>query len=174
MKKKWFTLIEMIIVIVIIAILLALSLWISGNRIQSLKNKSIQEQFAYKYNSLFSRNLLTNYYNWELYDKMTIHLNNEWNSFTYHYKHNEEDIFSDNDGIQWGKYKVINLHFDWEENHPLQSVDINFEPYVLWCELSGGNKTWQILKVKLYVNDNENYCIKINSDLCKLEKESCL
>jgi prepilin-type N-terminal cleavage/methylation domain-containing protein len=174
MKKKWFTLIEMMIVIVIVAILLALTLWISGNRIQTLKNKSIQEQFVYKYNTLFSRNLLTNYYNWQLYNKMTIHLVDWENKISYSYKNDNVDIFSEDDNIQWGWYEIKELTFgELSIARELTDVDINFEPYVLWCELSGWNTTWDILKMRLLINDNEEFCIKINSDLCKLERQSC-
>lgn len=172
MKKRWFTLIEMMIVIVIISILLALTLWISGDRIQTLKNKSIQEQFIYTYNSLFSRNLLTNYYDWKLYNKMTIHLEKWANKFSYSYQDDEGNAFSEDDNIQWGRYEIEELKFD-ETNSSIQYVYINFEPYVLWCELSNWSTTWDILKMKLLVNDNEDFCIKINSDLCKLERESC-
>lgn len=173
MKKRWFTLIEMMIVIVIVSILLAMTLWISGNRVQTLKNKSVQEQFTYTYNSLFSRNLLTNYYNWQLYDEMRIHLSGWENRFSYSYRNNWEEIFSGHDDIQGGKYVVDNIYFSGDMDHKKPSADIIFQPYVLWCELHEGGRTWDILKIKLILNDNENYCVKINSDLCKLEKENC-
>lgn len=173
MKKRWFTLIEMMIVIVIVGILLALSLWISGNRIQTLKNKSVQEQFTYTYNSLFSRNLLTNYYDGNLYDEMVIHLSGWENRFLYSYRNNWEEIFSGYDDVQWGYYMIDDIYLSWDSVHKNPSADIIFQPYVLGCELHEKNRTWNILKIKLILNDNEDYCIKINSDLCKLEKEPC-
>ena len=45
--------------------------------------------------------------------------------------------------------------------------------HVLWCVLNIVNHTWEILKIKLILNDLEDYCIKINSNLCKLEREDC-
>lgn len=175
MKKRWFTLVEMMIVIIIVSILLALSLWISGGRVQILKNKSVQEQFTYTYNSLFSRNLLTNYYNWQLYDKMIIHLTLWENKFSYSYNNGDTELFSGYDNIQWGKYTIEMMHFSGKvaSTQPNQSAEIRFTPYVLGCELWNNNQTWEILKVKLKLNDMEDYCVKINSDLCKLEKENC-
>ena len=164
MKKRWFTLIEIMIVIVIVSILLALTLWISGNRIQILKNKSVQEQFTYTYNSLFSRNLLTNYYNWQIYDEMVIDLSKWENKFSYSYKNNWEDIFSGYDDVQWGKYMINGIYLGDNET---QNANIIFQPYVLGCELHGGDRTWNIMKIKIKLNDNEDYCVTINSDLCK-------
>lgn len=166
MKKRWFTLIEMMIVIVIVAILLAISLWISGNRIQILKNKSVQEQFVYTYNSLFSRNLLTNYYDWQLYDKMTIYFTWGNNNFLYCYNTTPESC--EQDKTEGGTYKISALQLG---NTTPNTIDIKFEPYVLWCKIS--NETEKILTIKLQLNDNEDYCMKINPDLCKLEKTDC-
>ena len=64
----------MLIVIVIISILLALTLGISGDRVQMLKEKYIQEQFVYNYNTLFSRNFLTNYHDEKLYENLHINM----------------------------------------------------------------------------------------------------
>jgi len=174
MKKKWFTLIEIMIVIVIISILLALTLWISWRRIQILKNKSVQEQFTYTYNSLFSRNLLTNYYNGELYSNMTIHLTGGENKFLYCYKKAKTDWeICDVDNIQWGNYLIKELAFSWSSLTTLTKADIIFNPYVLWCTLSWNNQTWWILNIKMAINDDQDYCVKINANLCKLEKISC-
>ncbi len=162
----------MMIVIVIVAILLAMTLWISGNRIQTLKNKSVQEQFTYTYNSLFSRNLLTNYYDGKLYDEMVISLGLWENRFSYSYKNNGVEIFSGFDDVQWGKYTIYSMYIGGGDK-TTQPVTIVFRPYVLWCEISKWESTWKILELNLLLNDKENHCVKINSDLCKLEKVEC-
>lgn len=173
MKKKWFTLIELLIVIVIIGILLALTLWISGKRIQILKNKSVQEQFTYTYNSLFSRNLLTSYYNGQTYSQMTIHLTSGENKISYCYLKTDWEEICDIDNIQWGKYLIKELSFSWIFT-PFLSGDIIFKPYVLWCTLLNNlGNTWEILNIKMTINDDQDYCAKINSNLCKLEKIDC-
>ena len=168
MKNKWFTLIEILIVIVIISILLLLTLGISGGRIQILKEKYIQEQFVSQYNTLFSRNFLTNYYGESLYDKLIINMKQwEW-WFSYCYDIGGSCHF-EGALIQWGKYEIGALSLEWSS---LNSIDINFEPYKFWCVLSGSTRTWEKLDIKLSIGGRNN-CYQINSDLCRLEKKDC-
>ena len=174
MIKKWFTLIEMLIVIVINSILLAFTIGISWDRIQMLKTKSVQEQFVYNYSSLFSRNLLTNYNNWKLYDSLTIQMPLWGENIKYTYSYFDATEYSWTDRVQWGKYKIKNLFFEWNQsNITLQTVDIKFEPYVLWCEILSPNKTWEVLDIDLLVNDGKISCFKIDSKFCRLENREC-
>lgn len=174
MVKKWFTLIEMLIVIIIISILLAFTIGISWDRIQMLKTKSVQEQFVYNYSSLFSRNLLTNYNNWKLYDYLLIQLPLWWKNITYSYKYFDDTEYLWADRVQWGKYEIKNLSFDGNQNNKtLSMVNIKFKPYILWCEITSPDKTWEILNIDLLVNDGKLSCFQINSNYCRLEKREC-
>ena len=74
MKKRWFTLIEILVVIVIISILLALSLGITWGRVQILEEKYVQEEFVSSYKTLFSRNFLTNYYKDTIYGNLVVNI----------------------------------------------------------------------------------------------------
>ena len=167
----------MLIVIVIISILLALTFGISGDRVQMLKEKYIQEQFVYNYNTLFSRNFLTNYHDEKLYENLHINMGKgDW-WFSYYYKSfdrvDSADL-SEKANIQWGNYSIKNLYFTWWSQVDLSFVDIIFEPYKFGCILSWNDKTWEILELDFSVADTETlYCYQINSDLCRLEKVNC-
>lgn len=172
-NKKWFTLVEIIMVIVIIAILLSLSMWISGNRVKELKVKSAQEQFVYNYNNLFSKNLLTNYNKWTIYENMIIKMENNKDFFLYWYKwYNQtiEDMEFTKDFIQWWEYSIIDLKLDWNNK---DIINIKFSPYVLWCELSDWNNTWEILEAKALINTTKEYCFQLSSYFCKQEDIPC-
>ncbi len=168
MKKRWFTLIEMMLVIVIIAILLALSIWISGNRVQWLKVKSIQEQFVHNYNNVYLKNMLTNYYSWTIYDKMTVNFAKWEDKIGYFYSNYPEDV-----QYAFAKEWMYEINQIFLDERLFDFVKVNFTPYTLWCEIadSTGN-TWKNLLLNLLINSKE-YCFKINHSLCRLEKTDC-
>lgn len=70
--KKAFTLIEMTIVLLVIGILMAATMRFGSNRIVDLKAQSIKEQFAGRYNDLYSQNMTSSFRNGQKYEKMTI------------------------------------------------------------------------------------------------------
>ena len=184
MNKKWFTLVEMLIVIVIIGILLTLSMRISWDRVQILKTKSVWEQVVYNYNNLYAKNLLTNYYSWNMYDNMVIRFS-EWDAKLYYrYKmYSDEKTAQDNNPwlsevVQWWSYKVDKLYFEGND-HPVNEAYAVFEPYKIWCVLSNtsqnneNNSSYKKLKIDLLVNTNSRYCFEISKDLCKLQVVNC-
>ena len=183
MNKKWFTLIEMLIVIVIIGILLTLSMRISWDRVQILKTKSVWEQVVFNYNNLYAKNLLTNYYDWKMYENMVVRFVAWDTKLHYFYEiFSNKETAQDNDPwlseiVQWGSYKVDKLYLD-ESNNPVNEVYLTFEPYKIWCVLSNnlGNEdthSYKKLKIDLLVNSNNRYCFEISSDLCKLQVVNC-
>lgn len=161
----------MLIVIVIISILLSLSMRLSGDRIQILKTKSVQEQIAYNYNELFSKNMLTNYHDGVIYDQMIIRFELDSNNIMYHYGVMNSDDAFENDFLQWWKYKISKMSFG--DNNVLKSVELRLAPYVLWCDIVSWDITGKILLLDFEINDREISCFQINSNLCKMEKIRC-
>ena len=138
MKKGWFTLIEILVVIVIISILLALSLGMTGNRVQILEEKYIQEEFVSSYNTLFSRNFLTNYYEDAIYGNLVINIKGwEW-WFTYSYNNVWWDAIKQY-SVGWDKYYITGLNLDTNTisdvdiiNHLVDDVNIiNEKSYII-------------------------------------------
>jgi len=172
-NKRGFTLIEIMIVIVIIAILLTLTMWISSDRIQILKKKSVQEQLIYNYNNLFSKNMLTNYYEWSMYENMIIKMDKNSQQFLYGYKRfdeNEEAVQFEHDYVEWWNYTFTELILNWNNKN---NIKIKFTPYILGCEISDWTNTWNNLTGKVEINNNKLYCFRISSYLCKQEPIEC-
>lgn len=167
MKKKWFTLIEILIVIVIIWILLALSLGITWGRVQILKEKYAQEQLVSTYNTLFSRNFLTNYYNGIMYENLVIQLKKweQWFIYTYNTGLNNP-IYTGKTNIEWN---IVIENLSWNSSN-INEVNVVFEPYKFWCTLSWVNNTFSSIDITLRVDNKKNYCYRIDSKLCRLEK----
>ena len=188
MKKKWFTLIEMLIVIVIIGILLSLSMWISWDRIRVLKTKSVTEQFIYNYNNLYSKNLLTNYYDWEMYENLVIRMSKWDEKLRYYYKlYPSEDLWEQSmevdpfwlsERVQWWTYVIDKIFFNGNKSTTLNDSYLVFDPYKIWCKILSnytdeGASSYNTLNIDVLVNTNNKYCFKISSNLCKLETIDC-
>ena len=174
MKKRWFTLIEILVVIVIISILLALSLGITWGRVQILEEKYVQEEFVSSYKTLFSRNFLTNYYKDTIYGNLVVKI--KWWTGWFSYSYNNawgESIGQD--FVRWDKYYITGLKLD---NNPVSYVDIIFKPYNFGCTLSGSIGTWKELKMvfvmKASNKSRKQYCYNINYNLCRLDSVTCL
>ena len=56
-SRKAFTLIEMVIVLIIIWIMLTATVFLSGEQIQKVKNKTVKESILAEMQSRYSRNL---------------------------------------------------------------------------------------------------------------------
>ena len=101
---------------------------ISWDRIQVLKTKSVWEQIVYNYNNLYVKNLLTNYYGQEMYENMVIRFSKWDTKLSYFYDtYPDSESTSDNDYwlseiVQWWKYEVENVYFDWNLNKSSSSL----------------------------------------------------
>lgn len=167
-KKNGFTLIEMIIVIVIIAIILWFTMKFSGDRIRLLNNKNVQEEFIWVYDRLFSTAMNTNYISEWNYDKLEVRLDTNYNGLKYGYFSNDYELSSWYDNVLW-KMEIESLKLNWREK---SDILINFTPYLLWCTFDD-NQMW-VADIKISVNNKKDeYCFSVSSNLWRLESVEC-
>ena len=178
-KKSWFTLIEMLIVIIIIAIILSFTMKFSGNRINLLNDKNVQEEFIAQYDKLYLTAMNTNYISWQIYDKLDIILKNWWTWIQYQYKlwdNVVESWFSDL--LNWKIEINVSQGDATVKKAPLT---ITFTPYELWCSFSGNNtnstthakeKDSRNFSIKIN-NTSREYCFSINKNVWRLMKAKC-
>ncbi len=136
------------------------------DRIWLLNNKNIQEQFLDDYISLQSKNNMTNYHMWKIYQNLQINFELEKDHFDYKYD-SYGFIHTGRTYVEWWNYKINMLSIDWKES---SSASVLMTPYSLWCVI-GGN--WGELNIWVLVNNSKQYCFSIQSDNCRMRNVSC-
>lgn len=165
-KIKAFTILELTIVIVIIWVLMAATMRFWWDRIWLLNNKNIQEQFIDDYTSLQSKNNMTNYYMWKIYQTWVINFELEKDYFDYQYD-SYGFIYTGRTYVEWWNYKINMLAIDGVD---VKYVDVSMIPYYLWCLIGDG---WDELNIWIFVNNSKQYCFSIQSDNCRIRHVSC-
>ena len=84
-SHKAFTLIEMVIVLIIMGILLMFTVFLSGDQIQKIKNKSVKESILSEMQTYYSRNLWSSSFGWIMYNTLEVKLANWENKIDFKY-----------------------------------------------------------------------------------------
>lgn len=167
-KIKAFTMLELIIVIVIISVLIWISMRFGWDRINFLKHKVSQEQILDFYNSIYSRNLSTNYFEWKIYDKLNVSLVKWRPNFLYSYLFDDNILFSWSSFVEWWSYIIDDLKLNDKE---VENIEIEMIPYNLWCKISWSDTSEATIST--FVNSSKKYCFSIDSENCRLNSISC-
>lgn len=178
-----FTLIEMMIVLVIIGILLMATLYLSGEQIQRVKDKTVKESILAERQSRYSRNLWSSSYAWKMYKYLDISIASGENKIEFEYepKSGEEDDKIINEFTD--RFSIKNIIINPDDPNPESLPDITFRyyPYQIACERWSKEEddnnfdTGKMLDKLLFiarVNDSKDYCFEINKKNCRLMEVS--
>lgn len=175
-SHKAFTLIEMVIVLIIIWIMLTATVFLSGEQIQKVKNKTVKESILAEMQSRYSRNLWSSSFaSWIMYDSMDVTFTSWTNEIKFEYNIKDEglleNIFTDRFEI---KYIIRNYNYTESnlQEKLSESIRLKYLPYKISCtiwEEDEGNTNVVFLA---RVNDNKNYCFVINQKNCRLVEVS--
>ncbi len=168
-SHKAFTLIEMVIVLVIIWIMLMATVFLSGEQIQKVKNKTVKESILAEMQSRYSRNLWSSSFAGEMYDSMDVTFSSWSNEIKFMYNTGDngswiENIFSDRFEIKYiiKNYNYINV----PNNNLTESISLKYLPYKISCTIWEEENTNVVFVAR--VNDNKDYCFEINQKNCRL------
>ena len=160
-KKRAFTLIEMLIVLLIMGILTMMTIWLSWSQIQKVKNKTIKESILSEWQSRYSKNLWSSSIGDVIYDEMKITLETWKDNIIVEYK-NRNDGDNPTYTIQ-NKFEIKSMTLNWNNT---DKTDIVYKPYNISCTL------WDELDHNLYIDiridDSQDYCFAINNKNCRL------
>ncbi len=170
-SRKAFTLIEMVIVLIIIWIMLTATVFLSGEQIQKVKNKTVKESILAEMQSRYSRNLWSSSFAGEMYDSMDVTFSGWSNEIKFKYNTGDngdwiENTFKDRFEI---KYILKNYHYTGVnlQDKLTGSISLKYLPYKIPCTIweEGGNSNVVFVA---RVNDNKDYCFEINQKNCRL------
>lgn len=179
---KAFTLIELVIVLVIIWIMLMMTLYLSGEQIQKVKDKTVKESIMAEMQSRYSRNLWSSSYAWVIYDNMEVTFSSWYNKidFKYNARNGSEDdkienSFTDKFEI---KYITKNYKYDGETLNPTENITLKYIPYQISCKIWEDGEDNTNIAIVTRVNDNKDYCFEIAQKNCRLvaisEEKCCI
>ena len=166
-KRKWFTLIEMLIVILIIGIMMAIGFSLNWNSIDQLRAKSSIEEISSFFDTKFLQIQASNYENWVAYSGIDITLSWWATSIDYVYHLNWWDVSWK---FYWETFTIMEISWD---NQPLNNITIQYVPFTPACKL-----IWnEILLDKVFFSARPRglklACFELDKDYCKLRAIRC-
>lgn len=177
-KHNAFTLIEMVIVLVVMGIMLMVTLFLSSDQIQKVKDKTVKESILAEMQTRYSRNLWSSSFAWVMYDTMDVTLYTEKNEIDFNYNPIGEttgvnNAFTDN-------FKILgiypNYHFENKPTDESDIINLQYTPYKLSCKIWEEDKSHDNVVIIIRVNDSRDYCFEIKQKNCRLievSKEKC-
>lgn len=171
-KKKWFTLIEMLIVLLIIGILLAIGFSLNWNSVDQLRTKSSVEELSSFFDTKFLQIQASNYENWQAYSGIDITLSWWATYIPYVYHLSWEDI---NSNFYWENFTIVQITWtdaaNWDKQY--WSVTIQYKPFTPTCELIGNEIHLDKVYFSAKPRSLKEACFELDKDYCKLRVIRC-
>lgn len=179
-KKMGFTLIEMIIVLIIMWILLMVTMLLSWDQIQKVKDKTVKESILAEMQSRYSRNLWSSSFWWVIYSHLDVKLSTWSNGilFSYYTWNNGESFFTGNFVDKFEIKYIIPDYNNENTSNPESKGDIKlrYTPYNISCEIGEWEYSYDNVVLITRVNDSRDYCFEIKQKNCRLielSEENC-
>ncbi len=165
-KKKWYTLLEIMIVLWVIIIIMTITMKFGSSRIEDLQAQTSKDEFKNNYEQLLLTNMSSNYHNKERYNKIIISMMSWGNGFTYTLENDSENP----ETYTWynnPKLEITKLQIN---NNEINEIETELIPYKIWCTIN--DQTWLLTHIETKAK-NKTHCFQIHTDNCKLEQINC-
>ncbi len=179
--KKWFTLIELMVVIVIIGILIATWMRLNWWSLEKLRAKSASEEVSSFFDTTFLQIQASNYQQGKAYTGIDLVLKVGSNNVPYVYHLSNKNLEEGEDAWSfswefWGDYTIMQI--TWDTNwtlSALSSVTVKYLPFKPTCEFYSWNTASDINKLFFSVKPRwlKNACFELDSNYCKLKTITC-
>ena len=168
-KRKWFTLIEMLIVILIIGIMLGIGFLLNWNSVDQLRTKSSVEELSSFFDTKFLQIQASNYENWVAYSGIDITLSWWAISIDYVYHLSWWDVSGK---FYWETFTIMEI--TWDNQH-LDKVTIQYVPFNPGCKFIWWNEGPEINKLYFSAKPRglKNACFEMDKNYCKLRAVRC-
>lgn len=178
-SHKAFTLIEMVIVLVIIWILLMMTLHLSWEQIQKVKDKTVKESILAEMQSRYSRNLWSSSFAWMIYDTMDVTFSSWSNEIGF--KYNPRNGGDSRENTFSNSFEIIYITKNYDRlnsTNPdgVENINLAYSPYQISCKIWEDSEENTNVAIVARVNENRDYCFEISQKNCRLvevSKEKC-
>lgn len=177
-RKSWFTLIEIIIVVIIIGVLMLMWLGFNQSQLKSLKSNTTVEQVKSDFDTFFLQAINSSSYQGNPYNKATLTLT-KWENEPIKYAFSQSSLdFSKTEeqsqtssffSPQNWNFQITKLDIDWSEK---DQINLTYKPYQLACSLQGQEGNHEISFTLLPKWWNE-ICFSMQTAYCRIEPVAC-
>lgn len=158
--------------------MLMVTLFLSWDQIQKVKDKTVKESILAEMQSRYSRNLWSSSFGGTIYDHLDVEFSTESNEFKFsYYTWTSEKPFVTNSLIDNFEIKYMATNYDFGSNNsnPVNNIILHYNPYKIFCKIWDEDVTKNLVLVAR-VNDSRNYCFEIKQKNCRLveiSEEKC-
>ena len=168
----------MVIVLVVMWIMLMVTLFLSSDQIQKVKDKTVKESILAEMQTRYSRNLWSSSFAWVMYSTLDVTLYTEENKIDFNYNPigdatGVNNTFTDN-------FKILgiypNYHFEGKPSEESDIMNLQYAPYKLSCKMWEGEQSYDNVVIIIRMNDSRDYCFEIKQKNCRLievSEEKC-
>ena len=144
------------------------TLFLSGNQIQKVRDKTVKESILAEMQSRYSRNLWSSSFAGVMYNTMDVKLQKWGNTIDFTYNAGEatgvENTFVDNFEIKY----ITNYNNGVIGGDSIENITLHYVPYQISCNISDWDKSYDNIVVLTRVNNSQDYCFEIKPNNCKL------
>lgn len=168
-RMRWFTLVEVLIVIIIVWIMLGSTVFLWFAYLKTMQVRNEKQSITSMYNEFSAVARTSNYHGWVRYDLMNMTIQ-EWVISA------DIDLSSGTSEDIWS-FSLEDLSFVFSGSDSWWTIDISITPYKIgcsqiWVSDLGMAVTGVDLQVVSSIN-NDVYCFTISEDTCKLTENRC-
>ena len=177
-RKSWFTLIEIIIVVIIIGILMLMWLGFNQSQLKSLESNTTVEQVKSDFDTFFLQILNSSSYQGNPYDQAILTLT-KWENepIKYAFSQSSSDSSKTEEKSQTSSFfspqnwnfQITKLDVDWSEK---DQINLLYKPYQLACSLQEQEGNHEISFTLLPKWWNE-ICFSMQTAYCRIEPVAC-
>lgn len=171
-RKSWFTLIEIIIVVIIIGVLMLMWLGFNQSQLKSLKSNTTVEQVKSDFDTFFLQVINSSSYQGNPYNEATLTLTkweNEPIKYAFSSKTEEKSQTPSFFSPQNWNFQITKLDVDWSEK---DQINLTYKPYQLACSLQEQKGNHEISFTLLPKWWNE-ICFSMQTAYCRIQLAPC-
>lgn len=171
-KKRGFTLIEMMIVLIIMWVLLMATMVLSWDQIQKIKDKTVKESILAEMQTRYSKNLWSSSFWGVIYSNLDMQLSTWSNEimFSYYTWSNKEPFFTGH-FVDKFEIKYITINNNLNASAAIKNVgtiNLNYTPYNVSCKIWTWDSSYANAIMLVRVNNSKDYCFEIKQKNCRL------
>ncbi len=161
MHPKWFTLVEMLIVVIVVGIIMSMTMNMWRQYFNDLEYRQDKESFVWLMDEFLTIARTSSYNMWQRFEALDI-------SFT-----GTSLSWSVTDSIldAFGAWREIDTYTLQKSMlvFPSDPLQVRLYPYAIWCDIIQGG-TWFTL---VWTITDDITCFEIFSDVCKIKQITC-